>query len=103
MKITWLVAFRSELDPVDAWFAHMPGVKAALKEKAAEGAQKAAAVLAAHRYEGHSRITVTKGDLDYYVNLDDTRGDHAAAAIEFGRSGGRGGATQGINALGSAF
>lgn len=83
--------------------AHLPGVRAEVRATAQKGAAKAEAVLAAHRYEGHSRITVTTGSLDAFVNLDDTRGDHAAGAIEFGRSGGRGGATQGINALGSAF
>jgi hypothetical protein len=83
--------------------SHLPGVRAAVYATAKEGAARAAAVLAAHKYEGHSRITVTRGDVDAFVNLDDTRGDRAAAAIEFGRSGGRGGATQGINALGSAF
>lgn len=83
--------------------AHLPGVKAEVRATANKGAARAEAVLQAHRYEGHSRITVTTGSLDAFVNLDDTRGDHAAAAIEYGRSGGRGGATQGINALGSAF
>jgi hypothetical protein len=47
---------------------------------------------------------VTHGKLDYWVSLDDTRGDVAAAAIEYGRSGGeRGGATQGVFALAAAF
>lgn len=83
--------------------AHVPGVRMSVSAKADEGAARARAVLAAHRAEGHSQITVTRGELDSFVNLDDTRGDHAAAAIEFGRSGGRRGATQGINALGRAF
>lgn len=83
--------------------AHLPGVRAEVRATANKGAAKAEAVLAAHRYEGHAQITVTTGSLDAFVNLDDTRGDHAAGAIEFGRSGGRSGATQGINALGSAF
>ena len=84
--------------------AHLPGVKAEVYAKAQEGAGRASGVLAAHRYQGHSRITVTRGTLDAFVSLDDTRGQHAAAAIEYGRSGGPDGqATQGINALGSAF
>lgn len=87
----------------DEIVAHLGGVRASVTAKAAEGAARARGVLAAHRAEGHAQITVTHGDLDAFVNLDDTRGDRAAAAIEFGRSGGRGGATQGINALGSAF
>lgn len=83
--------------------AHLPGVKAEVRATANKGAARAEAVLQAHRYEGHSRITVTTGSLDAFVNLDDTRGDHAAAAIEYGRSGGRGGATQGVHALSRAF
>lgn len=85
--------------------AHLPGVKAAVYEKAQSGAGKAEAVLNAHRYQGHSRITVTRGDVDSFVNLDDTRGEHAAAAIEYGRPfvEGRGGPTQGVHALGAAF
>jgi len=83
--------------------AHLPGVKAEVYATAQKGASRAEGVLAAHRYEGHSRITVTRGSLDAFVSLDDTRGDHAAAAIEYGRSGGRGGATQGVHALSRAF
>ena len=86
--------------------AHLPGVRGAIRDKANEGAGRARAVLAAHRYEGHSEITVTRGDLlDYFVNLDDSRGEHAAAAIEYGRAAvaGRGGPTQGVHALGAAF
>jgi hypothetical protein len=83
--------------------AHLPGVKAEVYATAQKGAARAEGILAAHRYEGHSRITVTRGSLDAFVSLDDTRGDHAAAAIEYGRSGGRGGATQGVHALSRAF
>lgn len=87
----------------DEIVAHLAGVKAEVYATAQRGAARASGVLAAHRYEGHSRITVTRGSLDAFVNLDDTRGDHAAGAIEFGRSGGRGGATQGVHALSRAF
>ena len=84
--------------------AHLPGVKAAVYDTAKKGAARAQAILDAHRYEGHSRITVTRGSLDAFVNLDDTRGAHAAAAIEYGRSGGANGpATQGVGALAGAF
>lgn len=83
--------------------SHLPGVKAAVLEKAKQGAAKAEAVLTEHRHQGHSRITVTRGSVDAWVSLDDTRGQRAAAAIEYGRSGGRGGPTRGINAIGSAF
>jgi len=83
--------------------AHLRGVIGAVHDTAKEGAARAEAVLAAHHHEGHARITVTRGSVDSFVNLDDTRGDRAAAAIEYGRSGGRSGASQGINALGAAF
>lgn len=69
----------------DEYFAKLPGVRATLKATANAGAARAEAILLAHRHAGHSRITVTRGDkLDYFVNLDDTRGQRAAAAIEFG-------------------
>lgn len=83
--------------------AHLPGVKAEVYATAAKGQARAKAILDAHRYTGASRITLTRGTLDAFVSLDDTRGDHAAAAIEYGRSGGRGGATQGVFALAGAF
>jgi hypothetical protein len=88
---------------LDERVAHMAGVKAAVYEAAKGGAARAEAVLTAHRHQGHARITVTRGSVDAFVNLDDTRGQRAAAAIEYGRSGGRGGPTQGIYALRSAF
>lgn len=87
----------------DEYVAKMAGVRAELKDTANAGGNRASAILAARRYEGHSRITVTRGTLDWWVSLDDTRGDHAAAAIEYGRSGGAGGATQGVFALAGAF
>lgn len=83
--------------------SHLPGVVRAVNAKAQEGAGRARGVLAEHRAEGHSRITVTRGDVDSFVNLDDTRGDRAAAAIEYGRSRGPGGPTQGVFALHRAF
>jgi hypothetical protein len=84
--------------------AHLRGVIDAVHDTAKSGADRAEAILAAHRYQGHSRITVTRGTVDSFVNLNDERGDHAAAAIEYGRSGGEhGGATQGVFALGGAF
>jgi hypothetical protein len=88
---------------LDAIVAHLPGVRAELRSTAEAGAARAEAVLAAHRDTGDSRITVTHGKLDYWVSLDDTRGDVAAAAIEYGRSGGERGATQGVFALAAAF
>lgn len=83
------------------YFAKLPGVRAKLAETARKGAARAEAILDAHRYQGHAQITVTRGTLDWFVNLDDTRGDRAAAAIEYGRN--RRGVTSGIHALRSAF
>lgn len=88
----------------DEYFAKLPGVRRKLKSTAQAGGARAEAILNAHRYQGHARITVTRGDkLDWFVNLDDTRGQRAAAAIEYGRKGGRGGVSSGIHALRSAF
>jgi hypothetical protein len=78
--------------------SHKPGVRMVVRRTAFAGASRAEAVLAAHRYEGHSRITVTHGDVDSFVNLDDTRGQRAAAAIEYGTY-----RSAGIFALRSAF
>lgn len=85
----------------DEYFAKLPGVRAVLARTAKAGAARAEAILDAHRYQGHARITTTRGELDWFVNLDDTRGQRAAAAIEYGRK--RGGVTSGIHALRSAF
>jgi hypothetical protein len=87
----------------DELVAHLQGVIGAVHDTAEAGGSRAEAILAAHRAEGHSRITVTRGSVDSFVSLDDTRGDRAAAAIEYGRSGGRTGPTQGVFALGGAF
>lgn len=88
---------------VNTIVSHLGGVIGAVRATAGEGAARASGVLAGHRHEGHAEINVTHGDVDSFVNLDDTRGQSAAAAIEFGRSGGRGGSSQGIGALARAF
>jgi hypothetical protein len=87
----------------DEYFAKLPGVRAKLAETAKAGAARAGAILDAHHYRGHARIEVSHGELDWFVALDDTRGQHAAAAIEFGRRGGKRGTSSGIHALRSAF
>lgn len=89
---------------LDAYIAHLPGVRATLARTAHAGAARASAILAAHHHSGDSEINVTRGDkLDYFVNLDDRRGQHAAAAIEYGRKRGAGAPTAGVHALRSAF
>lgn len=87
----------------DEWAAKLPGVRAKVRETAKAGAARAEAILDAHRAQGDARITVSHGSVDSWVSLDDRRGDRAAAAIEYGRNGGRGGVSSGIHALRSAF
>jgi len=48
---------------------------------------------------GDSEITITHGKLDWFVNLDDSRGQQAAAAIEFGHIAPDGSFVEGIHAL----
>lgn len=80
--------------------AHLPGVRRALKKQANRIAAHAELELASHRHEGHAEITVTRGDkVDYFVNLDDTRGDRAAAAIEFGHVAPDGSFVEGLHVL----
>ena len=79
--------------------SHLPGVKAAVFHTAEKHAAIARGVLAAHRHDGHSRIEVARGTVDSFVSLNDERGEHAAAAIEYGNKYGGGG----IDALGQAF
>lgn len=76
---------------IEKFIAILPDVQAELQRQAEVVAARAEANLAQVRAdpdytgEGHSRITVTRGRVDRFVNLDDERGDQAAAAIEFGR------------------
>lgn len=81
--------------------AHLPGVIASVAAKATEGAGKATAILATHRYTGAAHITVSHGSVDSFVNLVDPGG--AAAAIEFGRMTGNRGTTRGVGAITGAF
>jgi|LSQX01.1.fsa_nt_gb hypothetical protein len=59
----------------------------------------AATRLRGHASEFHSRIELEKGHLDYFIVLNDMRGDKAAAAIEYGRRSARFGNTPGKGAL----
>lgn len=90
---------------LDAHIAHMDVVVDRVYAEAEERGDRAESVLRAHKHDGHSRITVTKGDeTDSFVNLDDTRGQHAALSIEYGRNGRRGrGTSQGVGALQAAM
>lgn len=48
----------------------------------------AAGILASQVHDGHSFIDVEHSNVDYYVVLNDERGQGAAMTIEFGREGG---------------
>jgi len=61
--------------------SHLPGVVGSVKAEAQSIGRKAEVRLAAHFYEGESSISVTYGDVDAFVNLDDPDN---AMAIEFG-------------------
>lgn len=40
-----------------------------------------------HQHEGHAFVEVVHGDIDWYIVLNDERGQAAALSIEFGRAG----------------
>lgn len=83
--------------------AHLPGVRRALKKQANRMAAIASGVLAEHRHAGHASIEVTQGSVDSFVSLDDTRGQRAAAAIEFGHMAPNGRWVEGIHAITRSF
>lgn len=60
--------------------SHLDGVVASVSEHALDVGSKAEARLKQHRHSGAADITVTHGDVDSFVNLDDP----AALSIEFG-------------------
>ena len=88
---------------VDRLVAHLPEMKRELKRHADRVSGIASGVLAEHHHSGDAQINVTKGKLDYFVNLDDTRGQGAAAAIEFGHVAKDGTFVEGIHALTRSF
>lgn len=60
--------------------SHIEGVKASVRAEAEEVHAKAEARLARHRNTGAADVSVSQGDVDSFVNLDDP----AALSIEFG-------------------
>jgi hypothetical protein len=91
MKVIRLIGSDSgRMDAMNIVVSGIDGVHDAVVDHANQSATIARARLAQHRHSGDSKITVTEGDVDAYVNLDDTAGDMAAWAIEFGRKGGEG-------------
>lgn len=83
--------------------AHMAEVDRAVKAAAERVHALASGVLAEHHHSGDAQITLTHGRVDYFVNLDDTRGQRAAAAIEFGHIARNGRFVPGIHALTRSF
>jgi hypothetical protein len=85
---------------IQRFIATQPGVQAATRGQARAIAELAQGVLAEHVHFGHSRITMEHGDVDWYVVLNDERGQRAAIAIEYGRSeGAPNGPSKGVWAL----
>lgn len=60
--------------------AHMDGVHDAVGDAARQVARSAQGRLAIHRKTGQAKVTLTEGDVDWFVNLDDPN----AMSIEFG-------------------
>lgn len=72
---------------IERIIARVAVVQSALKVEAVNAAQRAEVLLDTRSKvrTGTSTIDVEKGDIDYYVVLDDTRGFGAAMSIEYGR------------------
>lgn len=62
--------------------SHQDGVKAAVYSQAVEIHGRAESRLSMHRDTGKARVTITRGDTDAFVNLE----DRAALSIEFGHA-----------------
>ena len=100
-RVDWILKPTGH-DQMGDVISHLGGVRAELRHTANTLAAIARGNLLMRRDSGDSRITVTRGDkLDYFVNLDDTRGQLAAAAIEYGNKYGGGGAAPLRDAIGS--
>jgi hypothetical protein len=93
MKIIRLIGSDSgNLDAMNFAISGIDGVHDAVVDYANASARRGKMRLARHRHDGDSKVTVTEGSVDAFVNLDDTAGEWAAAAIEFGhRAGGTNG------------
>lgn len=71
----------------------------ALKRAANERFANARRKLAAHHHSGNAEIKIEHGNLDWHIILDDSRGQGAAAAIEFGHISRNGQFVPGIHAI----
>ncbi|WP_033401316.1 DUF5403 family protein [Actinokineospora enzanensis] len=75
--------------------AHLPEVRAAVREAADEIADRARAALAAHRRTGTAAIEVTRGRTDTVVSLV----DEGALSIEYGHLAPDGTRVRGLRVL----
>lgn len=89
-------------EEIERFIARHRDVQEALETEARGAAAIAEGVLASHHHSGDSYIEVEHGDIDWYVTLNDTRGQAAAAAIEFGRHE-AGNTSEPVGALHAAF
>lgn len=79
-------------DPLNYVLSHHFEVAAAIEAEGMARSIAAQRQLAMHRDEGHARIHVEVGSVDWTVWLEDRSDEPAALAIEYGAQGGRGGA-----------
>jgi len=82
-------------DPLERVIARHVDVQEALQREADGAAAIASGVLAWHRYEGASSVTVTHGDIDWFVGINDHSTEQNDAGAHWVESG--------TQALGSAF
>ena len=91
------------VDPrLDEIIAGHRGVRGVLREIRDDGAARAKALLAPHDQTGGSKITKSRGKIDFFWSLedaDDGPGEPAAYAIEFGYST-DGAPVQGLHIIG---
>lgn len=75
--------------PIERVIARTREARDGVRDEVEERKRVAEAILASHRHDGHSKITLEKaGPFDFLLTLDDDRGQGAAMTIEFGREGG---------------
>lgn len=74
---------RNDPDGVNAFIAHMPGVKGLVHDEGREIQSRAETSFAAHNRPGGHEIVGERQDTDYLVSLEGP----AALSVEFGREG----------------
>jgi hypothetical protein len=74
---------RGDHDAVNAYIAHMAGVKGAVHAEGRQIESRADALFASHNRPGRHEIVGEKQDTDYIVSLEGP----AAVSVEYGREG----------------